>query len=110
MGTRPGTTKAAVVAALQKQGNLTANEIAERTGIAVHSIRVCIGALITRWGGVVKTGKRGYEILYGVPGRDDVKKAPKRSERVAGPRYVGDITVPLRRDPFEHMRLALAVR
>lgn len=110
MGTKPGATKSAVLKALEKHGVLTATEIADRSGVAVHSIRVCIGAMITRYGGVCRVGKRGHEILYGVPGRDDVHRVKVPRVNVAGPRYVGDWMTTLSRDPFEHRRLALAGR
>ncbi len=95
---------------LEKRAGLSANEIAQRSGISVHNVRVSIGAMITRFGGVVRIGKRGHEIIYGLPGRDDVKPMKALREHVAGPRYLPVITAPLVRDPFAHRDLALAGR
>lgn len=101
-----GATKAAIVETLTNGGPLTAAQIAARTGLPPNVVRVSIGAMLTRFGGAVRVGKIGAEIIYGIPGRDNVKPRSVLRENVAGPRYVGDWMTTLRRDPFEHMKLS----
>ena len=105
-----GATKQAIVNALTKRGPMTAAEIAEHAGLQTQVVRVSIGAMLTRFGGAVRVGKVGASIIYGIPGRDDVPKSRALRENVAGPRYVPDMSGVLRRDPFEHQKLAMAGR
>jgi hypothetical protein len=105
-----GATKQAIVNALTKNGPMTAAEIAEHAGLPGQVVRVSIGAMITRFGGAVRVGKVGTSIIYGIPGRDNVSVRKSLRENVAGPRYVPDMSGVLRRDPFEHQKLAMAGR
>lgn len=108
-----GTTKQKIIAVLDENGPQTAVGIAELSGLSPRVVRVCVSSMITRWGGVVRVGQEGRHHVYGLPG---VHEAMVRRARaalrgpVAGPRYVGDIHTTLRRNPFEHMELALAAR
>jgi hypothetical protein len=101
-----GSTKQAIVKALMDMGPMTASQIAARSGLPAHVVRVSIGAMLTRFGGCVRVGKTGCEIVYGIPGRDDRKARSALRENVAGPRYVAPMGAVLRRDPFEHQHLA----
>lgn len=105
-----GATKQAIVDALTQHGPLTAAQIAERAGLPPQVVRVSIGAMITRFGGAVRVGKVGTSIIYGLPGRDNVPARKALRENVAGPRYLPDMSGVLRRDPFEHLKLAMAGR
>ena len=105
-----GYTKKAIIAALTVTSPMTAEEIDNRAGLKTHLVRVSIGAMITRFGGVMQVGKSGHAILYGLPGRDEYMKTKTRRENVAGPRYIAPRMGELRRNLFEHRDLALAGR
>jgi hypothetical protein len=105
-----GSTKQAIVKALTDKGPMTAAQIAAQSGLPAQVVRVSIGQMLTRFGGAVRVGKTGCEIVYGIPGRDDRKARSALRENVAGPRYVAPMGVVLRRDPFEHQHIALAGR
>ena len=80
-------------------------EIAAALNVDLKQVTSALCAMLDRLGGACNAGKDGVYNLYGVPGRDDVKKS-KPSPNVAGPRYEPPHGV-LRRDPYAGMRLAL---
>lgn len=113
MPKKTGTTKQIVIDVLVKHGPQTSANVAALCGLKEQTVRVCISAMITRFGGVFRVAKRGHEFVYGIPGLHEpevqrIRKALRGP--VAGPRYVGDMHATLRRDPYEHMKLAMAAR
>lgn len=91
-----------------EHGPSTVYDIAAGTGLPLQTVKTATNLMMARLGGVVPVDKDGKKVVYGIPGRDNAPRRPK-SPNAAGPRYQAPVSL-LRRDPFEHMRLALMVR
>jgi len=100
----------AVASFIDRKGPSTVEQIVDGTGFTLPQVRDAVNCLVTRLGGAVLLSRRGNRRLYGKPGRDDLPASHALRENVAGRRYVPDSVPVLRRDPREHMRLALLGR
>jgi hypothetical protein len=63
----------------------------------------CLRQLMSRLGGVVSNGRNPAKYSLYTP-------APARGKKIVPPPYCNHDTPELRRDPFEHMNLALGTR
>lgn len=91
------------------------SELAQRTGLPRNIVRSLVSTMLNKTGGitVIGLGKNRQYALYDSPeGRAELqKKAPKTTGPFAMPtRPERETGRELRRDPFAHMRLALAGR
>lgn len=99
----------AVADLLDRRGIMTVTEICEALLLPRKTVSNAIQLMIARVGGAVRCGKRGHEVLYGRPGRDEIDPSARKPLNLTPPRYLAPF-VPLQRDPFAHRTLALLGR